>query len=200
MINLLPLSQKKQISYARRNTKLRRWLIANVIGVLGIVIIIATGQLFMARSTNSWQKQVDDTAAQLQVQKLQETQTRVGEISDSVKLAIQVLSKQVLFSKLLTQIGSVMPNGTSLQSLSIASPEGGIDLTAAATNYLSATQVQVNLSDPNNKIFEKADIVSVSCQQDEDADQRYPCQVTIRALFAKDNSFQYVTNKTGANR
>lgn len=199
MINLLPLSQKKQISYARRNTKLRRWLIANIVGVFGIAIIIAAGQVFMVRSTESWQKQVNDTAAQLQVQKLQETQSRVTEISDSVKLAIQVLSKQVLFSKLLTQIGAAMPNGTSLQSLSIASPEGGIDLTAVATNYQTATQVQVNLSDPNNRIFEKADIVSVSCQQDEAADQRYPCQVSIRALFAKDNSFQYVTNKVGAN-
>lgn len=194
MINLLPDQYKKQISFARRNTALRRWAVANLIGVVGIVLVLAAGQLFMTRSTNSWQKQVDTTAAQLQVQKLGETQSRITEISDSVKLAIQVLSKQVLFSKLLTQIGSAMPNGSSLQSLSIATPEGGIDLTAVATSYQTATQVQVNLSDPNNKIFEKADIIDVSCQESDAADD-YPCRVSIRALFAKDNVFQYVTKK-----
>lgn len=197
MINLLPDAYKKRVSYARRNTKLRRWAIANLIGVFGIVLVITAGQLFMTRSTNSWQKQVDSVAAQLEVQKLEETQSRVTEISDSVKLAIQVLSKQVLFSKLLTQIGSAMPNGASLQSLSIASPEGGIDLTAVATSYQTATQVQVNLSDPENRIFEKADIIAVSCQQESEAASDYPCRVTIRALFSKDNVFQYVTNKAG---
>lgn len=199
MINLMPDNQKDQITFARRNTTLRRWLIANVVGVIGICLIIAAGLLFMTRSTNSWQKQVDDTSAQLQVQKLQETQNRVAEISDSVKLAIQVLSKQVLFSKLLTQIGSAMPNGSSLQSLSIANPEGGIDLTAVATNYQTATQVQVNLSDPANKLFEKADIISVSCQQGAEVEAQYPCQVSIRALFSKDNSFQYITTEAKAN-
>lgn len=197
MINLLPGPYKKQVSFARRNTLLRRWAFINFIGVIGIVLVLAAGQLFMTRSTNSWQKQVDTTSAQLESQKLDETQSRVTEISDSVKLAIQVLSKQVLFSKLLTQIGSAMPNGASLQSLSIASPEGGIDLTAVATSYQTATQVQVNLSDPDNKIFETADIIDVSCQQDSEAANDYPCRVSIRALFSKDNVFQYVTKKAG---
>lgn len=199
MINLLPNDYKKQISYARRNASLLRWAIACAIGVFGILLVIVAGQLFMIRSTDSWQRQVNSTSAQLESQKLQETQTRVTEISDSIKLAIQVLSKQVLFSKLLTQIGAAMPNGTSLQSLSIATPEGGIDLTAVATNYQTATQVQVNLSDPSNKIFEKADIVSVSCQQGDEVTSAYPCTVSIRALFAKDNVFQYVTTNKGGN-
>ena len=183
------------MSYARRNTILRKWIIASAVGVLGIVIILAAGQIFIARSTSSWQKQVDTTKQQLGAQKLEETQARVSEVSNSIKLATQVLSKQVLFSKLLTQVGSAMPQGSSLQSLSINSPEGGIDLTAAATSYQTATQVQVNLSDPNNKIFERADIINVSCQEVTTSTEEYPCKVSIRALFAKDNQFQYVNNK-----
>lgn len=195
MINLLPDETKQGISYARSNTVLRKWIFASVLGVLGIIIILASGQFFIARSTASWQKQVDTTKQQLGAQKLDETQARVAEISDSIKLATQVLSKQVLFSKLLTQVGAAMPVGSSLQSLSINSPEGGIDLTAVATSYQTATQVQINLSDPSNKIFETADIISVSCQQDPATAGGYPCQVSIRALFAKDNEFQYVNNK-----
>lgn len=195
MINLLPGQMREGLRFARQNTVLRKWIIASAIGVVGIVVVLAAGQLFMSRSTSSWQQQVNSSKQQLGVQKLEETQARVTEISDSIKLVTQVLSKQVLFSKLLTQVGAAMPNGSSLKSLSINSPEGGIDLTAAATSYQTATQVQINLSDPANQIFEKADIISVSCQQDPTVAEEYPCQVSIRALFAKNNPFQY-SNKS----
>lgn len=199
MINLLPGETKYQISFARRNTILRKWVLASFVGVIGIVIVMATGSLFITKSSASWQKQVDTQNAQLKEQKLEETQKRVTEISDSVKLATQVLSKQVLFSKLLTQVGAAMPQGTSLQSLSVNSIEGGIDLSAVATTYQTATQAQINLSDPANKIFEKADILSVVCQDVGTASNGYPCQVTMRALFAKDNVFQYSAKTEGAN-
>ena len=192
MINLLPNETKQQVFFARRNTTLRKWVIATAIGVAGIAIVFAAGLWFIHRSTNSVQAQVTATTEQLKAQKLDETQKRVAEISDSVKLASQVLSKQVLFSKLLTQIGAVMPAGAALQSLSINSTQGGIDLTAVATNYETASQVQVNLADPANKIFEKADIVTVNCQTTTTPTE-YPCQVTIRALFTKNNTFQYAT-------
>lgn len=199
MINLLPADYKQDITFARRNAKLKNWLIASCIGVIGIIAIIAAGHLFIDRSTVTWQKQVDQSKQQLGAQKLDETQKHITDISDSIKLTVQVLSKEILFSKLLTQVGAAMPPGTSLQSLSISSIEGGLDLTAGATTYQTATQVQINLSDPANKIFDKADITSVSCQDDPKNTSPYPCTVTIRALFAKDNGFQYVTS-TGAKK
>jgi Tfp pilus assembly protein PilN len=195
MINLLPNETKQQLLFARRNSALRSWALATIMGLLGILIVIAAGQLFISHSNAVWQKQVNDTKQLLEQQQLQQTQNRVTEMSDSIKLASQVLSKQVLFSKLLSQITAVLPVGTSLQSLSIKSAEGGIDLTAVARDYQSATQVQINLADPKNKVFEKADIVSVTCQ--EDSDDGYPCTVTVRALFAKDNAFQYNTGQIG---
>lgn len=199
MINLLPSDFKSQIAFARRNNVLRSWAVASGIGVLGIALVIAAGLLFIEHSSKSWQNQVNISQKQLEDQKLKETQARVTDISDSVKLATQVLSKQVLFSKLLKQVGAVMPSGASLQSLSINSVEGGIDLTAVATTYQTATQVQVNLEDPKNKIFEKADIVSITCQDTATAKTSYPCQVNVRALFAKDNNFQYTSNTKGGN-
>lgn len=195
MINLLPPDYKNDIVYARRNTQLKNWVLLSCVGVVGIVLIIAAGHVFISRSTTTWQKQVNHTRDQLGAQKLDETQKQVTDISDSVKLAFAVLSREILFSKLLSQVGAAMPNGSTLQSLSINSTQGGIDLTAAATNYQTATQVQINLSDPANKIFEKADIVSVSCTDTSKVPSAYPCTVTIRALFASDNAFQYVGAK-----
>ena len=198
MINLLPTETKQQLMFARRNNALRNWALATIVGLAGVLIVIAAGQLFISRSNAVWQKQVNDTKQQLEKQQLTQTQNRVTEMSDSIKLGSQVLSKQVLFSKLLSQITTVLPSGSALQSLSIKSAEGGIDLTAVAKDYQSATQVQINLADPKNKVFEKADIVSVTCQDSSATD--YPCTVTVRALFAKDNAFQYTSDQAGATR
>ena len=189
MINLLPPEDKSRVLFARRNTSLRSWIIATTIGAVGILIIIAVGHVFINQSSKVWQAQVQQSQEQLERQQLTQTQAKVSEMSDSIKLVTQVLSKQVLFSSLLSQVGAAMPPGSSLQTLSINSVEGGIDLTAGALDYNSATQVQINLADPKNKIFETADIVSVACQ--DTAESAYPCQVTIRALFAKNNTFQY---------
>ena len=196
MINLLPPDFKSELVFARRNAALKNWVVMSCAGVIGIVLIIAAGHVFIARSTVNSQAQVNQAQAQLNAQKLTETQAQITDISDSIKLAIAVLGREILFSKLLSQIGSAMPNGSSLQSLTINSTQGGIDLTAGATNYQTATQVQVNLADPNNKIFEKADIINATC--DSTSKTAYPCTVSIRALFAKDNVFQYVTSTKAA--
>lgn len=199
MINLLPPETKQEIVFARRNTILRNWLLAMIVGFIGILVVLGAGLLFIVHSTDNWEKQITQTEQQLKEQKLQETQTRITDMSESIKLASQVLSSQVLFSKLLSQATTVLPTGASLQSLAIQSATGGIDLTVGAKDYQSATQAQINLSDPRNKVFEKADIVNISCQT-EDPDNEYPCTATIRALFAKDNTFQYTTSTEGTAR
>jgi len=194
MINLLPPDLKTSIIYARRNTMLIKWLVATLVGLAGVGAVVVAGQFYINHSVNAYKTEVQRSKEQLSAQKLEETQARVTDISNSIKLATQVLSREVLFSKLLQQIGAVMPAGSSLQSLTIGKLEGGIDLQAAAVDYQTATQVQVNLEDPRNKIFDSADIVSVSCTNSDDPakKQDYPCQVSIRASFTKNNPFLFV--------
>ncbi len=111
---------------------------------------------------------------------------------------MQVLSREVLFSKLLTQIAAVTPTNTSLTDLSISNVAGSLDITAISSDYQSATQLQVNLEDPRNKIFSKADIQNITCNPDA-TDPRYPCSVRIKALFSDDNPFLFI-NKSAATR
>lgn len=195
MINLLPQDYRDSLRYARKNSVLRTWITNIMIGIAGIIVIVFSGIWFIDRSIQHQQKQVNIARNQLKSQKLEETQARVTSISDSVKLVADVLSRQILFSSLLEQIGSVMPEGSLLETLTINDVTGGLDLSARATNYQAATQVQLNLEDPAKKIFEKADIITISCLPEEDVDDRYPCSVSIRALFAKENSFQYSSKK-----
>lgn len=198
MINLLPPSIKQDITYARRNTKLLRWAGVLVIAIAGIGIIMFGGKLYLNRSINIYTNQVNKARDDLKSQKFEETQKRVDEISSSLKLVTQVLSREVLFSKLFKQIGSAIPPNASLTDLKIGKIEGAIDLTAATKDYATATQLQVNLADPSNKIFDKADIVSITCNAKTSSDPQYPCIVTIRAQFAKNNPFLFIS-PGGAN-
>ncbi len=197
MINLLPPDVRQNFTYARRNTKLRRWAIAGVFGILGVAAVVFFGQIYMNQAIKSYAAQAEVTRSQLQAQKLDETQKRVSEISSSLQLVVQVLSKEVLFSKLIRQIGAVIPSGAAMTDLKISKLQGGIDLQFNAVDYQTASQVQVNLQDPSNKIFDKADILNINCASNP-SDPRYPCQVSIRAQFAKNNPFLFINNPTGA--
>lgn len=187
MINLLPPSRKEDIYYARRNKRLIGWVTGLGASILLTAAIIIAGGIYLDRSINQHADQVKVAREQLDEQKVEDTRKRAEEMSNSLKLATQVLGKQVLFSKLLQQIGAAMPENSALTGLSINKLEGGIDLRAGATDYNAATQVQVNLSDPANQIFNKADIVSITCGSSNDP--RYDCDIVIRAEFAKDNPF-----------
>lgn len=195
MINLLPPDVKENYLYARRNTLLRKWAIVLIISIIALGGIIVAGNMYLNQSSRNLSKQISEGTEQLKIQKLEETQKQVEGISSSLKLVVQVLGREVLFSKLLQQIGAAMPPGAVLTNLSINKLQGGLDLQAAATSYQTATQVQVNLQDPANKIFEKADIVSIQCGNSGSAlSKTYPCTVQVRALFAKNNPFLFINN------
>lgn len=196
MINLLPPDLKDAYAYAQRNSKLVKWAIAFGAAIGGLIIISAGGLLYVYQTSHSYGNQITELESSLQEQKLAETEKETKEISNNLKLAVQVLSKEVLFSKLLKQLASVTPNNVTLSELNITETQGGIDISALAANYDAATQFHVNLSDEKNIIFSSADIISISCADgaSSNADPRYPCEVVVRALFAKNNPFLFINN------
>lgn len=202
MINVLPPDIQQSMVYGRRNRQLTRWVLATIVGIVGIGIVVIAGFFYINFQTNAYAKEVERNKASLIEQNLEETQARVEEIDGSVKLALDVLSREVLFSKLIRGIGAAMPPGSALQNLSIGDVEGALDLQAIAFDYETASQVQVNLADPKNEIFEKADIVSIACNSEsgDDASSDYPCQVNIRALFSKNSPYLFSSNTTGASQ
>ncbi|MGI9027737.1 MAG: PilN domain-containing protein [Candidatus Saccharimonadales bacterium] len=204
MINLLPHDIKQDIMYARRNTKLRTWIIAAIVSLTGVGFIVIGGLIYMKQSVNSYTSQVNQSREGLKSQQLEETQKRVEEISTNTKLTVQVLSREILFSKLIRQIGSALPAGTALQSLKIDTVKGGIQLNAQAVDFDAGARLQLNLQDPKNGVFEKADINSINCASTttnsssttSEQTRRYPCDVNLRALFGKNNSYVYITPPT----
>ena len=192
MINLLPPDLKDSYHYARRNVRLVRWVVVFGFGFIGLVGISTAGMIYIQQTAQSYTKQIATSQAALQQEKLPTVQSQVTDISNSIKLAVKVLSKEVLFSKLLEQLATITPSNAVLTDLSISQVQGGVDITAATTDYNAATQLQVNLADPANKVFTKADIVSINCGSD--PSNHYPCTVVIRALFATNNPFLFINN------
>lgn len=195
MINLLPPVIKTNYSYARRNVILRKWVVMCALALVGLGLIATGGLLAIQSNINSYNNKIAASQALLKQENFAGTENQVQDISNSFKLVVKVLGNEVLFSQLLKQMAAAIPQGANLTGLTINQTQGAIDITADATNYNTATQVQVNLTDPNNKIFSKADIVSVSCGGAAVSDPKYPCTVDIKALFAKNNPFLFINNK-----
>lgn len=195
MINLLPPQVITDYRYARRNVILRRWVVAFVIAFAGLGALGSYSLYSIRQSTSDYTKKVESTQSYFEKEKYAGTQTRIQDVSNSFKLVVKVLSQEVLFSQLLQQMGSAIPDNANLTSLNISQTQGALDISAVAIDYATATQVQVNLADPRNKIFSKADIVNISCGGTTSTNPKYPCNVNIRALFAEDNPFLFINSK-----
>jgi Tfp pilus assembly protein PilN len=193
MINLLPDELKENHTYARHNRQLLRWVWAMVAGLGGMVVITAAGIFYMNQSVNNLSAQVQHGQELLTSQHVDQVKKQTTDISNNLKLVVQVLSNEVLFSQLLKQVGTITPPNVVLTGLSISKTQGALDLNIASADYNAATQMQVNLQDPHNKIFSKADIITINCNST-NADPKYPCTAGIRALFTTNNPFLFINN------
>jgi type II secretory pathway component PulL len=194
MINLLPPDVKQSYRYARYNVTLRRWVIAFLVAFVGLGGIATYGLLTLHQSTSHYNAQIANTEQLFQKEKFAQTQTDVQNISNSFLLVVKVLGQEVLFSKLLNEIATLIPSNANLTGLNINQAQGGLDITANASDYATATQVQVNLADPSDKVFSKADLVSIACNGSNTLNPEFPCTVDVRVLFSANNPFLFINS------
>lgn len=199
MINLLPTTTKETYRYARRNRQLMPWLIALVVTLAGLGVIGVYGLASSDSIANNYSSQIATDQAKLNSPATKKIETKARDISNSLNLSLKVLGREVMFSKLLKQLGTVVPSGVNLTGLNINQDDRSLDINAKASSYNTATQLQANITDPHNKIFSKADLVSVSCNKNtSQGDLAHPCTMTIRALLNSDNNFLFINDKSGA--
>lgn len=200
MINLMPPEAKTNILYARRSLHLLHWTIGSLMVIVAMAATVILGGIYIDNAKNHLNQSIAGTKDTITTQKLDAVKTQAENLSSGVKIVVQTLSKEVLFSKLIKQLGGLMPTGATLTSLQLSNKiNGGLDLTANAADATSATQVQVNLQDAKNGLFDKVDTVSVTCSDPNTVNSageptRYPCQIVIRALFKKDAAVTFLAN------
>ena len=197
MINLLPPQTKQAYYYAQLNQKLLKWIVALVVGLIGLGAIGTYGWVSLHQSISSTSTKVAASENLLTKEHQAAINQQVQTISNDFTLVVKVLSQEVVFSKLLTDMAAAMPAGTKLTNLAITDTAAGtgLDIKAEATDYTSASQIQVNLADPANGIFSKADLVSITCSTA--SKKSYPCSVALRAEFAKNNQFLFINQGSG---
>jgi len=199
MINLLPPLHADTIRYGRRNMKLRRWIFAAVLANIGLILILASGWIYLNQQTMNLKHEVDINNQQLQSQNVDGVRKDAEEITGDIKVINQILSREIRFSDLISDIGTVMPKGTVLSSLTLTKANGTIDLSTKAINYKSAAQIAVNLNDPNNQLFDKVDIVNVNCGGLNEIGGQYHCSATFKALFSKEAQTKYLNAQKGGS-
>jgi hypothetical protein len=198
MINLMPDYMRQEIGYARRNSVLLKWMIAIVGVIAGIGLVTLFGQYYINRNTNTLQAAAQVTQNRINTQNLQETQAGIQNLSNNFTTVSQLLKRQLLFSKLLVKIGSIVPSGAILRGITLSTEDSAIDLNIIAANRDAATQAFVNLSDPANGLFEAADLLSVSCSQitvdSSPETAKYPCSAMIKVTIQADSSFYFLNS------
>ena len=194
MINLLPPEIKQEIAFGRKNEKLVRWVTAVVIVIAGIGLLSLFGQFYITKNVKNQQKVSKVSQERMAAQNYEGTKKELQSLSDNVKTVVQILSKQLLFSKMLTTIGSILPSGTVLSDITLSSTDSAIDLSISATDRAAATQAFVNVKDPKNNFFTNADLISINC--DSAGGKKYPCTATIRVVLKNDSSFYFLNSVT----
>lgn len=191
MINLLPPDYAMRIKFGRRNSVLLTWIIGALIAIAGLLVVIVGGWIYLNQQSSQLQRSLDATNSQLQAQNITKVQKDATEISGDIKAIDMILGSEVRFSKIIQDIGHVMPTGTVLSTLSLSKIDGAIDLTADSKDYSSAAQIAVNLNDPANGLFSKIDIVNISCPND--PTKEYKCNATFKALFSATAQKKYLS-------
>lgn len=197
MINLLPPDHKRALVYARRNTRLRTGAVGLSIGLVLLLLVAAGGLLILRQEVHSYDNNTASIESELSRKGETSTIKRMNNISNTLNLVVTVLSGQVLFADLFQQVGTIMPNGSILQNLSLTGDmTTGVDLQIGSVDYNTGTQALVNFQDKNNKIFEKADLISLTCADPATSEGPYYCTGNIRATFQKESQFSFLKRQT----
>lgn len=180
MINLLPPEAKSQIHFARRNSILIRWLFAIFLVMLLITAMNVFGQFYINQTTNRLKQNAMVTDQRIANDNLEQYKDSLTSLSGDMKTVVQILKKQLLFSKVFPKLGTTLPNGAVLSNITMNSTDTSLDLTILAKDQYTANQAFTNIKDSNNQLFSKTDLISIVCG---DSNPSYPCTAQVKALL-----------------
>lgn len=188
MINLLPPEAKEEALYGRRN----RRLVFVAVGIFGVMFAMAAltvfGQFYLSRSEKQYINSGQVVEQRIKDQKLEDSQKGLETLSSNFKTASQILSKQILFSRLLPKFAEIIPKGAYVKQISIDDNDTFLQFDIAAQSREVANQAYINVSDPKNGLFDKADLLEIACTEaglknQTQTENAPPCRATVKALF-----------------
>ncbi len=172
MINLLPSEDQKQLRAARSNALLLRYVVISPLLIVFLVAEMVVIYFVMNATQDANKKTITDNAAR--TAEYADTKKEADSYRANLQVAKSILNTQVPYTKILVAIAQKLPNGATVEQISVDSSA----LTTPTTlklhvaSYAQAVEVKNKLQtiEVNSKpIFTDAKIQKTSHISDENS-------------------------------
>ncbi|MCD8561578.1 PilN domain-containing protein [Candidatus Saccharibacteria bacterium] len=182
MINLLSDERKDEIRAARVNVILVRYIVIIAVAIVFLLGSLALSYAILEVTRQSAQAQISANDVKSDVYK--ETREQVESLGQSLQTAKTILDNEVPYSKVLTGIGQLMPEGTIIDTVTLTSASFSGSPTTLKV-YAKTSEAAVALQSR----FQSSPLFSgVSFQTIEESDETidgYPVSVTMSLTLNK---------------
>lgn len=181
MINLLPSKIKQERIFGRRNIIMRSTLVLLLGTCVLVLAVFFVSQAFISRDDSRIKEETAINNAK--VLELEKQIKDISSVAARLETTNKVYESSINFSKLIPEIGSLLPKGTIINGLSLT---GGItDPLTLSINMVSADLAPVLQNNlVQSDLFEAADINSItSIQTDGSANSQYKYSVNVSISF-----------------
>lgn len=155
MINLLPTNVKEDFSYGRRNSQIISWLLTVLFGIAILLIVATVGRLTIQTARNQAVVQKELIEQQLVSSDFKTTNDEYSEFVDGLGNVKKLYQQQILYSRLIRKLGTLLPPGAKLTSISIADKDRAIGLNFDNDTDGLGPTIQLNLTDQSKQVADK---------------------------------------------
>ena len=194
MINLLSSNDKHQLQAARRNVMLLRYNIIILITLLVIGGVYGGGFFITMRGKMIAETQLNEDQAR--TASYTTVRTTIEQFSKNLTTAKTILSNEVVYSTLITDVAKSLPPGAVLSELTLGPDSFGKEITlgAATTNYGKSLELKSSLE--KSALFSDVSLESVArTGTDQAGSTQYPIAVVIKATFATEAEIKALREK-----
>lgn len=192
MINLLPPATKQEIRAARLNVILVRYVGLALVALVFMVSALGVGFYISWNDKNAalTREQQANSSASTYAKVKQESEV----FSKDLKTAKTILSGEISYSKLLIDIANVLPTGTIVNNLTLASNSFGTPVTLTARTALGPDAANrdiyaLKLKDAleASDLFENTSITSTTLTEAPGTplEKKYPLSVILSTTLSK---------------
>jgi len=176
MINLLPDSSKKQIRSARMNVNLISYIITLCFAVIFLSLVCFISYLILNDSKTAAEKIITNNQSTSSAIN-SPLDSQIGTMNTNFSVAKNIFGKQISYSNIIMSLGSVMPSGVVIDSLSFDSNtiSSSITIKARAKSSENVTTLKSNLQ--SSTLFSNSNVGNISNSQTDTTG--YPAEFSI---------------------
>jgi Tfp pilus assembly protein PilN len=159
MINLLPEEMKEDFHYGRRNSQIIRWLMTVIFGILMLLVVAAIGRLTIQTARNQTLAQKQVVEDQLKTADFDTINGEYSDFSTGLSNVKKLYQQQVLYSRLIRKLGTLLPPGAKITNISISDKDRAVSLNFDNDSEGMGPTIQLNLTDQSKQVANKTTLL-----------------------------------------